>query len=186
MRHSKIRYQLSRFSSWRKATVKSLAKSLLKYEQIKTTLVRAKSARPVVEKLIAGAKKNTLANKRRAFSVLGEHDLVNTLYNEIAPRFNETNGGFTRILKLGKRRGDNAELVLFELTKKSEKKLKPKAAKEHEHKHVPAAEGAEEAREKTQEKKTETAIKEKPTALKPQKKFLGGIRKIFKKERDSL
>lgn len=183
MRHTKARYQLSRFSSWRKATVVSMAKNLLKYEQITTTLVRAKSARPVVENLIADAKENTLANKRRAFSVLGEHRLVNTLYTDIAPRFKDTNGGFTRILKMGKRRGDNAEIVLFELTKKKEKKVKAKKAE----KGAPEAETAgevEQAQDTTSEKAAGTH--EKPSAQKPQKKFLGGIRKIFKKERDSL
>jgi large subunit ribosomal protein L17 len=186
MRHSKARYQLNRFSSWRKATVISLAKSLLKYEQIQTTLVRAKSARPLVENIIADAKTNTLANKRRAFAVLGEHRLVNTVYTEIAPRFKDINGGFTRILKLGKRRGDNAEMVLFELTKKKEKKVKPKAEKAaHEQRGEHAAE-AEPVTEKTPEKKTAAAVQERPAAQKPQKKFLGGIRKIFKKERDSL
>jgi large subunit ribosomal protein L17 len=156
-------------------------KNLLKYEQITTTLVRAKSARPVVENLIADAKANTLANKRRAFSVLGEHVLVNTLYNEIAPRFKEINGGFTRILKLGKRRGDNADLVLFELTRKKEKLVKAKAAKAAAQKAEPAAEAAPEPQHEAQ-----TAVKERPAAQKPPKKFLGGIRKIFKKERDSL
>lgn len=179
MRHAKARYQLNRFSAWRKATVVSLVKNLLKYEQMKTTLVRAKSARPVVENLISDAKENTLVNKRRAFSVLGEHSLVNALYTYIAPRFKDTPGGFTRILKMGKRRGDNAEIVLFELTKKKEKKVKAKKAE----KGAPEAETAAEA-EQAPEATSETH--EKPSAQKPQKKFLGGIRKIFKKERDSL
>lgn len=180
MRHTKAKYSLNRFSAWRKATVVSLTKNLLKYEQIKTTLIRAKAARPVVEHLIAEAKSNTLANKRRAFSILGEHVLVNALYNDIAPRFKDTNGGFTRILKLGKRRGDNAELAVFELTQKKEKKVKAKKAQKAE-----AVEtGAAEAPEKETQAGTES--REHPGNQKPQKKFLGGIRKIFKKERDSL
>lgn len=185
MRHSKARYQLSRFSSWRKATVASLVKNLLKYEQIKTTVVRAKAAQPMVEGLIADAKKDTLANKRRAFSILGEHKLVQALYADIAPRFKDINGGFTRILKLGNRRGDNADLALFELTKKKEKKVKAKTAKAQAHDAAEDATGkvADDASEKIVEKSHE---KKSDTAQKPNKKFLGGIRQIFKKERDSL
>lgn len=178
MRHSKQRHQLNRFSAWRKATVASLVKNLLKYESIKTTLVRAKAAQPVVEGLIADAKADTLANKRKAYAVLGEHSLVSTLYKEIAPRFKDTNGGFTRILKAGPRRGDNAETAVFELTKKSEKKAKAKSEK------AKKAEPVDEAAEA----ETAQAGQEKghPEDAKAPKQFLGGIRKIFKKERDSL
>jgi large subunit ribosomal protein L17 len=190
MRHAKKRYQLNRQRSWRKATVISMAKNLLKYEQINTTLIKARSVRPVVENLIADAKQNTLANKRRAFSVLGEHSLVSLLYDEIAPRFKDINGGFTRILKLGKRRGDNAELALFELTKKKEKKVKPKAekaAKTEAPSEAAEEQGPAKPEKAEKQEKAETAVKEKPPiSQKPPKKFLGGIRKIFKKERDSL
>lgn len=177
MRHTNARYQLSRFSSWRKATVLSLAKSLLKYEQISTTLIRAKAARPVVERLITDAKKNTLAGKRKAFSLLGEHKLVTALYSDIAPRFKDINGGYTRILKMGKRRGDNAEIALFELTHKKEKKIKAKAAK---------AQAEPLGTEGEQVVDAEVTGHEKPSVSQKPKKFLGGIRKIFKKERDSL
>jgi large subunit ribosomal protein L17 len=182
MRHAKAKYQLNRFSAWRKATVVSLAKNLLKYEQIKTTVIRAKAVRPVVENLITDAKTNTLANKRRAYSVLGEHSLVNTLYNDIAPRFKDVNGGYTRILKLGNRRGDNAEMALFELTKKKEKKVKEKKEKKAQ---KPVGEETAETAE-TAEKEAQPETREHPGSQKPPKKFLGGIKKIFKKERDSL
>ena len=191
MRHARTKYPLNRFSAWRKATVKSLAKNLLKYESMRTTIIRAKSVQAMVENLIADAKKNTLANKRRAFSVLGEHLLVRKLYTEIAPRFKNRNGGYTRIIKLGSRRGDNAEMVIFELTEKKEKPLKAKVEKKAEHAHDAQGTPSAQAQEKAQEKKAETAtaVKEqdRPSAgKKPAKKFLGGIRKIFKKERDSL
>jgi len=185
MRHARTRYPLNRFSSWRKATERSLAKNLLKYEAIRTTLAHAKSVQPLVENLVTDAKTNTLANKRRAFSVLGEHLLVRTLFTEIAPRFKNVQGGYTRIIKLGSRRGDNAEMVIFELTKKKVKLVKAKAEKPK------TEQPAKEAAHPTEEKKPETATavkeKDKPSvSQKPQKKFLGGIRKIFKKERDSL
>ena len=145
----------------------------------------------MVENLVADAKTNTLANKRRAFSVLGEHLLVRKLFTEIAPRFKNRNGGYTRIIKLGSRRGDNAEMVLFELTEKKEKPLKAKAGKKAEAARTTEETPSVQAQEKAQEKKgeTATAVKEleKPSVnKKPSKKFLGGIRKIFKKERDSL
>ena len=184
MRHAKARYQLNRPRSWRKATVNSLVKNLLKYEQIETTLIRAKAAQGVVEGLISEAKTDSLAHRRRAFAVLGEHGMVSILYKDIAPRFKDINGGFTRILKVGNRRGDNAELALFELTKKKEKQVKAKAPKAHEGEETQGT--AEAAAEKSHEKKTDTAVKEKPSSQKPNKKFLGGIRQIFKKERDSL
>ncbi|MCM8763371.1 MAG: 50S ribosomal protein L17, partial [Candidatus Omnitrophica bacterium] len=123
MRHQKSRYQLNRFTSWRKATLVSLAKNLLIHQSIKTTKVKAKAARRLVERLISLGKENTLSAKRRAYQILGEHRLVSLLFNEIASRFGNRNGGYTRILPLGRRRGDNASLVIFELTEKKVKKI---------------------------------------------------------------
>lgn len=186
MRHARTKYPLNRFSAWRKATVKSLAKNLLKYESMRTTIIRAKSVQPLVENLINDAKTDTLANKRRAFAVLGEHLLVRKLYTEIAPRFKNTNGGYTRIIKLGSRRGDNAEVVIFELTSRKEKINKAKVEKKAEHVHTAGEEVAPSAEKKVE---TSTAVKEQDkhsVNKKPSKQFLGGIRKIFKKERDSL
>lgn len=187
MRHKKFKHQLNRFTSWKKATIKSLARNTLVYQSIKTSLQKAKAARPVVEKLITLAKNNTLIAKRRAFEILGSHDLVSLLFNEIGPRFAKRQSGFTRIISLGTRRGDSASLAILELTeikKKEHKKPKKEAKKEEEHKAqgLPAVE-AEEIKPKT-----ETAVKEEkhPETKKPHRKFMGGIRNIFKKERDSL
>ena len=127
MRHAKKRLQLNRFTSWHDATINSLARAIILNQSIKTTLHRAKASRQMIEKLITLAKTNTLFAHRQAQKVLGEHKLVNLLFNEIGPRFSKRSSGFTRIISLGKRRGDNAEMVIFELTeikKKEAKKLK--------------------------------------------------------------
>lgn len=176
MRHAKRRNKLNRFSSWRKATVTSLAKNMLNYGGIKTTATRAKVARPLVEKLISLAKSNTLAAKREAFKILGEHKLVSKLFSEVGPLFSKRESGFTRVISLGKRRGDDADVVIFELTERKPKEIK-KAKKEKEVK----------AEEQVKKQETAPVVKEKPPVVnKPAKKFLGGLKNIFKKERDSL
>ncbi len=189
MRHKKRRSLQNRFTSWQKSTLTSLARSLLIHQSIKTSTRKAKAVKPLVDKLISLAKANTLYAKRQAFRILGDHGLVSALFNDIGPRFTKAQSGFTRIIPLGMRRGDNAEMSIFELTeiKKKETK-KPKKEKE--------ARPEEEARKETvkekpsEEKKPEApavAVKQKPPITKkPSKKFLGGLRNIFKKERDSL
>ena len=192
MRHAKKRLQLSRFTSWHKATIKSLARNVIIHQSIKTTLTRAKASRQMIEKLITLAKENTLFARRQAQKVLGEHKLVSLLFNEIGPRFSKRNSGFTRIIGLGKRRGDDAEMVIFELTeikKKEVKKVKP--TKEEKSQPVQPADEIIEAKvvgeKAVEEKKPELAVKENPAKVKkPQKKFIGGIRNIFRKKSDSL
>jgi len=192
MRHKKRRLQLNRFTSWKVATIKSLARNLILHESVKTTLARAKAVRPLAEKLIALAKSNTLSAKREAFKVLGDHKLVALLFNETGPRFAKRASGFTRIINLARRRGDDAQMVIFELT---EIKLKVKKARKEKAKEASvqetgkAQEGVSQTQE-GQEKKSgahESALKDKPPVTKkPSKKFLGGIRSIFKKKSDSL
>ena len=156
-------------------------------QRIKTTLHRAKAARATVESLVTLTKANTIAAKRQAYEILGDHKLVSKLFNEIGPRFAKRQSGFTRIINLAKRRGDDAQIVIFELTEIKEKEIKkPKKAKETKLEEAP---GAELAKESPPEKKSEAGamFKEKPPiSKKPTKKFLGGLRNIFKKERDSL
>ncbi|RJP28863.1 MAG: 50S ribosomal protein L17 [Candidatus Omnitrophota bacterium] len=194
MRHSKSKNRLNRFTSWRKATILSMARNLVIYQRIRTTKAKAKAVRPVIEKLIHLAKKNTLTAKRAAFKILNDHRLVSTLFSEIGPRFAKRTSGYSRILSLGRRRGDDAELVLFELTeiKKPEAKKAKKSKVSKEPQEGLKADTSGQAKEHTQQEdsgkqKTEIATKEKPPISKqPSKKFLGGLRKIFKKERDSL
>jgi len=192
MRHAKKRLQLSRFTSWHEATIKSLARNVILNQEIKTTLSRAKASRQTIEKLISLAKENTLFARRQAQEVLGEHKLVNILFNEIGPRFSKRSSGFTRIIGLGKRRGDDAEMVIFELTEIKKKEVKKaKVAKEAKVQPAQSADDKPEekpVKEKTaEEKKQEPTVKENPAKdKKPQKKFIGGIRSIFRKKSDSL
>ena len=191
MRHKKARHRLNRFTSWRKATLTSLARSIIKYQSVKTTKAKAHAAQPLVEKLISLTKSDTLFSRRRAYEILCDHQLVSLLFKDIGPRFKHKNSGYTRILNLGPRRGDNALVTIFELTEihKIVKKLpKKKKEPEAEGKTAPEAEIKKEKPVAEQKKaKTGTGVQEKPTtAQKPSKKFLGGLRGIFKKERDSL
>jgi len=192
MRHKKLRHQLNRFSSWHKSTINSLARNLLIHQSINTTLSRAKAVRPLVEKLITLAKKNTLAARREAVKTLLDHKLVSILFNDIGPRFSKRVGGYTRIINVGPRRGDDAKLVVLELTEMKEKKIKkPKKEKETEPKEVIDEQNIEEGKLKASEASAKEIEKEKekekpPITKKAPKKFLGGIRGIFKKQRDSL
>lgn len=184
MRHRLKRHRLNRFTSWRKATLISLAKNLLLQQRIKTTKARAKAAQSLVENLISLAKRDGLTAKRRAFEYLGDHKLVSLLFKEIGPRFKDRGSGFTRIINLSSRRGDGASLVVFELTEiKKEETKKPKESKEHKPGETEQEPPKVKKEEITEIKKT----KEKPPiSQKPSKRFLSGIRKIFKRERDFL
>jgi large subunit ribosomal protein L17 len=186
MRHRKTKYSLNRVTSWRKSTIISIVKNLLKFQKITTTDIRAKACRPLAESLISLARKNTLDGRRRAFKILGEHSLVSLLFEDIGPRFKKRGSGFTRILKIAKRRGDNAQMVVFELTEiKENKKIKP--VKVEKASHQEPGQPLKEKPEQEPKAQPETKISEKPPVVKkPTKKFLGGIRNIFKKERDSL
>jgi len=182
MRHRQKRFQLNRFTSWRKSTLISLARSILIYQSIRTTSVKAKAVRPLVDKLISLAKKNTLQAKRQAYQILSDHKLVSLLFKDIAGRFANRGSGYTRMINLASRRGDNARMAILELTEIKKKEPKP-VKKEKE----PKPEIAQEKPAEGKKAKTEVAIKERPQdAKKPPRKFLGGIKNIFKKERDSL
>jgi len=192
MRHAKAKLRLNRFTSWRKATLTSLAKALLIHQRIKTTNAKAKAVKPLIEKLISLGKNNSLFAKRQAYRILGDHKLVSMLFKDIAVRFANRTGGYTRILNFGFRRGDNAQLVILALTEIKEKvPKKPKAEaekKEPEKKPEILKEGFPKEQPQEEKKpKTEVAVKEKPPiSKKPTKKFLGGLRRIFKKKSDSL
>ncbi|MFA5118359.1 MAG: 50S ribosomal protein L17 [Candidatus Omnitrophota bacterium] len=188
MRHRKAKSLNNRFTSWRKATLQSLARNMMVYQRITTTLQKAKAAKPLVEKLISLGKSDTLSGRRDAFQILNDHHLVEILFNDIAKRFDKRNGGYTRVIRLGARRGDNAEMVIFELTEIKEKVKKAKKESKEKESKVQETTSPEAEKDKTLEhKQAETKTQEKPTTdKKPSKKFLGGLRNIFKKERDSL
>ena len=115
MRHRNGLRKLNRTSAHRKAMLKNMCVSLLLHEAIKTTVPKAKELRRVVEPLITLAKTPTLANRRLAFARLRDRDIVTKLFNELGPRYQTRPGGYTRILKMGFRVGDNAPMAFVEL-----------------------------------------------------------------------
>ena len=120
MRHRHGLRKLNRTSSHRLAMFRNMAVSLLTHEAIKTTLPKAKELRRIVEPLITLGKEPTLANKRLAFARLRDRDLVVKLFADIGPRFKDRNGGYTRILKMGFRQGDNAPMAYMELVDRAD------------------------------------------------------------------
>ena len=133
MRHGMAGNKFGRNQMLRKATVRDLVKATLLHQRIRTTRAKAVEARKLVDKIITMGKENTLAAKRRAFAILCDHKLVSALFNTIALRFKNRQGGYTRIIKFAVNRpGDNAEMVLLELTEKDLATFKPTQAKEKE------------------------------------------------------
>lgn len=118
MRHQLSGRQLSRNSSHRSAMLKNMAVSLLQHETIRTTLPKAKELRRVVEPLITMGKKDSLANRRVAFSRLRDEAVVTKLFEDLGPRFSARAGGYTRILKMDPRPGDSAPMALMQLVDK--------------------------------------------------------------------
>lgn len=115
MKHRIKGRKLGRNTAHRKALLRNMSIALLQYESIKTTLPKAKEIRPFVEKVLTIAKKDTLANRRLAMSILGNTEIIDKLFKDIGPRVANRNGGYTRILKFGFRTGDKAPMALFEL-----------------------------------------------------------------------
>ena len=115
MRHGHGLRKLNRTSEHRLAMLRNMMNSLIEHEAIKTTLPKAKELRRVVEPMITLAKDATLANRRLAFDRLRSRDSVSKLFNDLGPRFKARPGGYTRILKMGFRVGDNAPMALVEL-----------------------------------------------------------------------
>ena len=115
MRHRNSGRQLSRDSSHRKATLRSLATALLRHEVIKTTVAKAKELRVVAEPLITLAKIDDVSKRRLAFDRLRDREVVTKLFNELGPRYKARPGGYLRILKCGFRAGDNAPMAYVEL-----------------------------------------------------------------------
>ena len=119
MRHRHGLRKLNRTSAHRLAMLRNMMNSLLRHEAIKTTLPKAKELRRVIEPMITLGKEPTVANKRLAFARLRDREMVSKLFNEIGPRFANRNGGYTRILKMGFRVGDNAPMAYMELVEKA-------------------------------------------------------------------
>jgi large subunit ribosomal protein L17 len=119
MRHGHGLRKLNRTSSHRLAMLRNMTVSLLRHEEIRTTLPKAKELRRVVEPMITLGKKATLANRRLAFDRLRDRSIVEKLFDDLGPRFAKRNGGYLRILKTGFRNGDNAPMALVTLTEQA-------------------------------------------------------------------
>lgn len=136
MKHGVKKFHLNRTSSHRKALYANLACALFKERQIRTTTAKARAVRPFAERMITFAKKGDLASRRHVLKFLRRKDAVKELFDNIGPHFAERNGGYTRILKLGVRRGDAAPVAILELvdrealggTEKEKVKAKSKKA----------------------------------------------------------
>jgi len=151
MRHNVKGRKLGRTASHRKATLNSLATSLLKYKRIKTTLAKAKETRTFAEKLVTKARKGDLHAKKQVMDLIKDREVVKELFSEIIPKIGDRPGGYTRVIKLGHRMGDAAQMAIIELvdynevvtareaqqkekreTKAKEKEAKAKAERENQ------------------------------------------------------
>ncbi len=115
MRHGIKQRKLNRKSQHRKAMLANMAASLVKHEQIKTTLPKAKELKPFVEKIITLGKKGGLANRRRAIAIMRDEKQAAKVFDTLADRYKDRQGGYTRVLKAGFRYGDNAPVAIIEL-----------------------------------------------------------------------
>jgi large subunit ribosomal protein L17 len=127
MRHAHGLRKLNRTSSHRLAMLRNMTVSLLRHEEIRTTLPKAKELRRVVEPMITLGKRPSLANRRLAFDRLRDRGIVEKLFDDLGPRYAKRNGGYLRILKTGFRKGDNAPLALVMLMDRPEEAPEPKA-----------------------------------------------------------
>jgi large subunit ribosomal protein L17 len=114
MRHKKKTLKLGRTAEHRKALLANQVCSLIEHQRIKTTLAKAKAVRPLAEKIVTLGKNGSLHARRNALSILRQKDAVKKLFDDIAPRSTERNGGYTRIVKLGQRRSDSASMAFIE------------------------------------------------------------------------
>ena len=120
MKHKIKGKKLNRTSSHRKALFKNMAQAIIKHEQIITTLPKAKTMKPIVDKLITLAKKGGLHARRQAFSKLRDDEMVTKLFGTLASRYADRTGGYTRVLKAGFRYGDSAAMAVIELVDRDE------------------------------------------------------------------
>ena len=120
MKHNIKHRKLNRTSSHRKALLMNMSNALIKHEQITTTLPKAKELRPFVEKVITLGKKGDLSSRRKAMSILQDEKMTKKIFDILANRYSERNGGYTRIIKLGNRYGDNAPTAVIEFIDRDE------------------------------------------------------------------
>ena len=196
MRHQRKRGKLGVKTHHRKALLRNLVRNLVIRKRIRTTLLKAKAASSFADSMVELAKRGDLHARRVLISRLGCADTAHTLIAQIAPQFKERRGGYTRVLRLGSRVGDNANMALleftavFEMPEKSKKPKKEKKAKEIKHEEAPAEKPKKEkAREKEEstapEKKSGKAGKEEKKESEKKGGFLGALRRFLKGDEDS-
>ena len=115
MRHKLSGRKLSRNTAHRMLMLRTMVKDLIRHESIRTTDAKAREIRPMAEKVITYGKKGSLHSRRQALALLTDESVVRKVFDELAPRYEERNGGYTRIMKLGQRQGDAAEMAVIEL-----------------------------------------------------------------------
>lgn len=120
MQHRKKGRKLNRTASHRKATMRNMATNLFRHERIRTTKAKAKALRPYAERLISLAKRGDLHARRRASRKIQDREILGKLFDELGPRYADRPGGYTRVLKLGARKSDSAEMALIELVDRPE------------------------------------------------------------------
>ena len=189
MRHRVAHRKLGRTTQHRMSLLRNLAASLFVHERIRTTLIKAKELRPFAEKLITLSKKDSLHARRRALQVMGHREAVAKLFRDLSARFADRPGGYTRILKLGPRQGDGAEMAFIELvdftftprkqapakdSKKEKAEAKPKATEK-------SGVEPEAADEEASAKETKASSKVKKKSAKP---VAGNKKKATKKSTD--
>ena len=180
MRHRRLKRKLGVVSEHRKALLKNLVKNLIRHKRIETTYHKAKEASAYADRMVTLAKKGDLHARRLLIARLGCPKAAGILIKQIAPKFESRNGGYTRVLRLGFRPGDGAEMALLEFTEifeapKKEKKVKKKKSEEPQEK----------VKEKPAVAVKEETVEEKPAAKKEAAKkggFLGTLRKFLKGE----
>lgn len=118
MRHGKSGKKLSRSVAHRRALLRNMASSLILHEHAETTLIKAKTLRPLMEKLVTMARNDSLHTRRQAYSYLLDKSAVHKLFVEVAPRFKERNGGYTRVVRTGFRHGDSAQMAVIEFVER--------------------------------------------------------------------
>lgn len=148
MRHGKKFNHLGRKTAHRKAMLSNMAGSLIEHKRVMTTVQKAKALRKVVEPLVTRSKENTTHNRRIAFAVLRQKEVVTELFNVVGPKVGDRPGGYTRIIKTGNRQGDNAEMCMIELVDfndmygKEEKKKTTRRSRRAKTETAPAVEEA--------------------------------------------
>ena len=168
MRHNKDKKSLNRTSSHRKAMLSNMVTSLFRRERIQTSRRKAKEARRVAERMITYAKKGDLASRRQAARVIRDKKVLQKLFDNIGPRFAERDGGYTRVLKMARRSGDNTDMALLELLPKDAKKRGKKQSMKNYRK-IEIPEDPVKAREKKMQEAEEKRKEEEAKAAEKKK-----------------